>query len=60
MFFAFLPKIPVDGEFSQEHNATEPSVPSHKVPFEALAIRSRADSGVTRKQKGGRYATAAD
>jgi len=45
MFFAFLPKIPVDGEFSQEHNATELSVPSHKVPFEALAIRSRPIQG---------------
>jgi hypothetical protein len=46
MFFAFLPKIPFDGEFSQGAQCgAEPKVPSHKVPLEALAIRSRPIQG---------------
>ncbi len=42
MFFAFLPKIPVDGEFSQEHNSgRNREFPRTKCRFEALAIRLR-------------------
>jgi hypothetical protein len=41
-FFAFLLKIPVDREFSKEHNAGQNrEFPLVKCRFEALAVRSR-------------------
>jgi hypothetical protein len=53
MSFAFLPKIPVDGEFSQEHNAMRGGTESSLAQSAARSFGDSfaADSGVTRKQK---------
>jgi len=60
--FAFLLKFPIDGEFSQEHNAGQNrEMPLVGCCFEALAIGSQPIPGSDEnKIEGGRYAHAAD